>query len=68
MAASSLRTPYRLSSGEGKINPEIESERRKAEFDPADVTYFLEGGEENTEKRRSLGNCVHHYNFSKPNK
>lgn len=59
MAATTVRGALRLSNGDAKVNPEIESERRKAEFNPEDVTYFLEGGQENTERRRALGNSVY---------
>ncbi|KAJ8020870.1 Peroxisomal acyl-coenzyme A oxidase 1 [Holothuria leucospilota] len=53
MAATSTRESMGHSEGK-KVNPEIESERRKAEFNPLELTYFLEGGQENTEKRRLL--------------
>ncbi|PIK44722.1 putative peroxisomal acyl-coenzyme A oxidase 1 isoform X3 [Apostichopus japonicus] len=62
MAATTVRGALRLSNGDAKVNPEIESERRKAEFNPEDVTYFLEGGQENTERRRALEATV----FSDP--
>ncbi|XP_069100899.1 peroxisomal acyl-coenzyme A oxidase 1-like [Argopecten irradians] len=44
------------------INPDIAKERLKATFNPQELTYMLDGGKENTDRRKELENLM----FSDP--
>lgn len=38
------------------MNPDLQKERRKCSFDPKELTYLLDGGQEKTAERKQRGN------------
>ena len=38
-----------------KVNPDLQKERNNATFKPEELTYFLDGGEWMTKRRREVG-------------
>lgn len=43
---------------ESKLNPDIVRERKKAEFDPLDLTNVLDRGKDRTALRRRIGKLL----------
>jgi hypothetical protein len=40
------------------VNVDLANERKKCTFNPVELTYFLDGGEEKTRERRELGKSL----------
>ena len=41
---------------EGTVNPDLQSERERATFDPVKLTHILDRGANNTAQRHEIGN------------
>ncbi|KAG7310807.1 hypothetical protein JYU34_003634 [Plutella xylostella] len=44
--------------GPGKVNEDLVAERRKCTFDTQELTYIIDGGKEETQKRHEVENIV----------
>ncbi len=46
-----------------KVNPDLAMERAKCNFNIMEVTHILDGGEENTLRRKQIGKSIFFYNI-----
>lgn len=52
------RQNFRFQSRMARVNPDLQRERDRCSFNPTDLTHFLDGGPEKTEKRRERGKTI----------
>lgn len=50
-----------MSVSAAKVNPDLARERKKASFNPIELTYYLHGGREKTERKRYLGKIYNNF-------